>query len=585
MLVARERVERYKLARQRRRGWLTRWLLIAVAVGLFAATLVLVPIADADGQELPAEVVPAAPVSCHVLYETNGGVYVDVGSSQGLKVGAIGWLLRGGEPWLEVEVTKVAPSSAYLRATSERGPVSGSEAGAETSEAGLAVTLVLGRLEFPEPPPAPPGTVSKTLRDPQGAAPEVPLLAPPDLGERAFTNAENVFQGRVALRGTFQATPGSDYSFSRTTLRVDGSLERIAATPWALEWDGRATYRSGDGLQDVSDFNRSDLDVYRFSLFRRFDGRSQLRIGRFQPLELPALGLVDGVQGEVDLTEHLRAGVVFGFTPRRVQLDPSLQEPVAAGYTTFQIGDDPTVHYNATLGVSFSWFDGEPDRLALIGDQRLRLGDLQVTSSAVADVGVGDLDPGDGGNETGSGADSIRLTQLFVTARYRIVSVLSVHAGADRFEIPNTSGERDRIRPRHVADEIYLRDGFWRYRAGVDLAMPWRLALTGDLSLTRAEQSEEAVRAAIGLTRTGLPLAPFGSLTLTAFNLSSEVAEGVGARLSGHLPLGAGRLVLQPSLAIRFLEHGAIGGVRFFEGGQSQLSAWDAALRAHWRAT
>jgi len=70
------------------------------------------------------------------------------------------------------------------------------------------------------------------------------------------------------------------------------------------------------------------------------------------------IGCVDGVQGQLRRGEHLWLGTVAGLKPDRVDLGASADEPLLAGYATFEAGDRKGRYYSGTaglLGSALSW--------------------------------------------------------------------------------------------------------------------------------------------------------------------------------------------------------------------------------------
>ena len=248
-----------------------------------------------------------ARVDCQVLYETQEGIYVDAGSGLGIREKTAVSLERRGERILQGEVVKSSGTSTFLRIVSRQGL---------PARPGETLSLVYERAPAGEESSS--RQPSPTLKGGEGDEdPFVPLLAPLDLGASASTEARNIFHGRLTLRQLYQVTGDSDHDASITSLRASGSLERIDGTAWTLEWSADLSYRALQGLEDVRDFEEPRFDLYRLSLYRRFDDRSFVRLGRFVPLELPSVGYMDGVQGEKVLDENWRAGGILGFRPGR----------------------------------------------------------------------------------------------------------------------------------------------------------------------------------------------------------------------------------------------------------------------------
>ena len=123
---------------------------------------------------------------------------------------------------------------------------------------------------------------------------------------------------------------GLDYSVTR--VGSSGGMDRIGGSPWNFEWSGDLRYRDGDAFLSHPDYQEPHLDVYRAMLQRPIGEDGFLRFGRFVPYELPGIGFVDGLQGQVHQGEHARIGVVGGLKPNRIDLDGSVDEPLVVPY-------------------------------------------------------------------------------------------------------------------------------------------------------------------------------------------------------------------------------------------------------------
>jgi hypothetical protein len=507
------------------------------------------------------------PIDCRVLHETAEGLYVDAGADSGLSKGAAAWLEHHDRRVARVEVVSVAAGTAFIRLTSERpsllpGP-------------GDPVTLVLDSVSLPETPA--PKEPSPTLKDQTAGEPFVPLLVQPDLGQVALTEAENLFHGRLTVQQLYQAAGSSEQRFWTTRLRSSGTLERIDRTPWTLEWSGDLSYRDGGAFADSRLQGRFQGDVrleaYRLSLFRRFDDRSFVRLGRFLPAELPAVGYLDGVHGEEALGENWRLGGLLGFKSTRDDLEPSIQEPAVAGYATYQAGTPGSLYYSGTGGFLFSLFEGDADRLALLLDQRADVERFSVFLSSEVDFDIGAM-------EARSGT---RLTRLDLFLDYEAADWLTLRAGADRYEVPDTAAERDLIAAGDLDVAEFFAADFWRFSLGASADLGWRLRLSADASYTESDP-HDGVYWSARLTRTGLGCFPDGTLTLAAYNLDGIAAEGYGARLSAYLPFLEQRLSLLPAVDVRFGRFETTGE-NFFDEVSDDVALLDVSLRAQWAAS
>jgi hypothetical protein len=570
-----------------------RWssvLMSALWLGALAATHVHAQGADVS---VPVE----------VLYESADGIYVSTAKNAGLEKGEIGWLDRAGQPLVRIEVVSSSGGSSLLKVAGARPdpfPAAGEklavrvvrtarDAPPERKRSGTLkdrkaadaepAELSEGSVDAPTiPDGSKPGELPETVTDPEAqdpAAPKppqpfVPLLAGDKGDVGAYTDAFNIWQGQAWVRQLFQVTPGGDYDYFVTHVGTSGSLERIEGTPWAFEWSGDLSYRDGAALDDVEGYRELRFDLYRLSVFRRFDSQSSVRLGRFLPRELPSVGYLDGAQGEYVINESFRIGGILGLKPDRIDLDFSIEEPTQVGYLTMAFGDSD-LSYNATAGMLLSVYKGKFDRLAMLADQALRWGNLSVLSSSEIGFDIGAAETNEG----------VRLNRLDLVATYPVFTNTLLRAGIDRYEKPDTAAERDVVPAFVLEDEEFFDRGYWRYFVGATHELPWKLRLSEEVSVMDAPEEDWTLRWNVSLTRTGLPLLPpSSSLTLTVYNLLGEDIEGYGGRLTGHIPLPGNKVFLQPAAAFRFLESDLFGTDEFYFTDVSLHAYW--TINKHW---
>ena len=533
-------------------------MVCAVAAGL------TMPAAAQSSDEVPAgasEKEPAktqerVPVECRILYETADGFYVDVGTGKGLRVGSTGVLLHNGNLVARVEAVTVSSGSAFLRVVSDRAGVS--------PGSGAQVVLVIDDPEKATEEPT--RYLSPTLKNGQDDG-FTPLLTPPLQGNLADPQARNVFHGKLTSRNLFQTSSDGDLDYLRSRLGARGSVERLGATPWSLDYSLDLSYRDGDALEEVHDHQEVRTEVYRLAFSRRFDDDSSVRVGRFIPGELPSAGYLDGFQGEKVMREGLRLGVMLGTKPTRDDLDFTDKEPTLVLYGSLESGDRETAGYSGTLGLLTSAFNGKFDRSALLWDQSAHRGAFSVFSSSEIDFDIG---------ASQIREDFVRLTRWNLSTAYEWSESTTLRAGLDKFEIPDTEAERDFSGAVLLPENEFFGNGYWRFWVGASHQLPWNLSLREEASFTDSEQVDDAFRWSAGITRTGLPGLPSGRLTLDVYNLVGDEIEGYGGRLSGFLPLRNHSLTLQPSVAFRFLE---------FDTGSADFLFVDVALHGHWQVS
>jgi hypothetical protein len=554
------------------------WLILAAAVVLSAVAT----------QTFAAEVM----VQGRITYEAQDGVYVNVGTEQGLRSGLSGTLQLHDGQTFAFEVLTVERQSALLRLAGYRGG---------TTLTGLMVDVVFQQ----ESPRLAEATRAKA-GDPNGssAAPTasgreghqeefVPLLAPLQQGPET-PRPRSTSHGRVQVRQMFQTDSEGDLGYSVTRVGSSGGMDRIGGSPWNFEWSGDLRYRDGDAFLSHPDYQEPHLDIYRAMLQRPIGEDGFLRFGRFVPFELPGIGFVDGLQGQVHQGEHARFGIVGGLKPNRIDLDGSVDEPLVVPYAAYETGPRDGRYYSGTVGLLNSYYDGDMDRLALLIDQRVGLArGFTLYSTAAVDFDVG-------ASRTRTGT---RLTQLDVSAVSEVSSFLTLRAGVDHWERPDQEAERDLL---PFQDERFFDDGYWRYWIGSSQNLPWRLRFDEEVGYIDSDTVDGEVRWQVSATRSGLGAWQDASVTVAVYNLIAYEDDGYGCRVSGHLPLNRGTVFVQPAAGFRVLrtdteseditlsylsigldgrisrQWSVFGGATYFEGDDVNSTLLELGLRFAW---
>jgi len=262
--------------------------------------------------------------------------------------------------------------------------------------------------------------------------------------------------------------------------------------------------RDGDAFLSHPEYQEPHVDIYRAMLQRPIGEDGFLRFGRFVPFELPGIGFVDGLQGQVHQGEHARIGAVGGLKPNRIDLDGSVDEPLVVPYAAYETGPRDGRHYSGTVGLLNSYYDGDIDRLALLIDQRAGLArGFTLYSTAAVDFDIG-------ASETKTGT---RLTQLNVSAVSELSSFLTLRAGVDHWERPDHEAERDLL---PFQDERFFDDGYWRYWIGSSQNLPGRLWFSEEVGYIDSDTVDGDVRWQVGVTRSGLGDWQDASVTVAA---------------------------------------------------------------------
>lgn len=469
-------------------------------------------------------------INARITHEISNGFYIDKGTDQGLQQGLSGSLLFDDGRIFEFEVVQVTRKLAVLRL-----------AGRSDKQEQLIGRVV--KLVFE-------GKVSEQNKDQKSSINStvasdnerfVPLLAPPEwtLG---LPESRNIFHGQIRARQSLQTDRENQRDYSVTHFGSSGSLDRIEGSDWSFEWSGDLAYRDGDAYRYHPDYQEPRLDLYMGSFRRPLADDGFLRLGRFLPRELPGIGYVDGIQGQIQHDEHISLGAVAGFKPDRYNLDPSLDEPLIVGYATYEAGKLPGPYYSGTVGILGSLYEGQSDRLALLFDQRASISPLfSLYSTAEVDFDVG-------GAEIQTGTN---LTRLDVSAVSRLSSDLSFRAGVDHWQRPDNRAERDLL---SYYDDRYFDDGYWRYWVGSDQGLSRNLRLSEEVAFINSDTYDYDPRWQIGLTHTDLFNWQGASVTATTYNVSVRGIDGYGVRLSAYLPLWKHKLSIHPLAGFRTVD-------------------------------
>jgi hypothetical protein len=479
-------------------------------------------------------------VSGRITYEIPEGVYVNVGTEQGLSPGLRGSAQLDDGQAFPFEVLHAARQSALLRLAVPPGQerLAGRTAELAFEAKPSETSPRTDKIPPPGEQAAAPSSRSDTT-DEQGEF--VPLLAPAAPASQPGRRT-NVSHGRVQVRQMLQTDSQDDLGYAVTRLDSSGNIDRIEGSLWSFEWSGALRYRDGDAFGRHPEYREPHLDLYQASFHRPFDDGGIFRFGRFLPYQLPGIGFVDGLQGEAVRGQHVRLGVVGGFKPGRIDLEPSVDEPLVAGYATLEAGQRGGTYYSGTVGLLSSLYEGRSDRLALLLDQRADLGPrLSLYSTAAFDFDTGAA-------ETRGGT---RLSRLDVTAVSRLSSFLALRGGLDHWERPDHQAERDLL---PFDDERFFDDGYWRYWIGSSQNLPWKLSLYEEVGFLDSDTTEDNPYWRVRATRTGLLGWQDASASVTLYSLAAGANDGYGLRVSGYLPLDHGRWIVQPATGFRVLE-------------------------------
>ena len=414
------------------------------------------------------------------------------------------------------------------------------------------------------PAPAAPPPPAKAGPATVGPAPEfVPLLAPVNMPKTALTRTANVFHGMVRGWQLYQKTSPRSAWYSASRLDSQGSIERLYAGPWSLVWSANASYRDGSSYSTSDDFRKPRPHLYRLTLSRKLEDGGFLRLGRLFPMELPALGYIDGLQADLPAADGLRFGAVLGARPDRIDQSFSRKEQLASAYATLEKGAPRQLYYTGTLGVLGTLFRGHADELAALLDQRVDLGpklNLQGSLQLDFDAGAAQVNK------------APRLSRANLSANSPVTGWLSLRAGLDHYEPVDIAAERELA----GGSNNYLNNGYWRYWTGAAQSLPWAFTLDEDLSFTKGQTGFTPGLWRLSLGRQGLPGLPLAHANVTVYDLYNPMGPDYGSTWAVGLPLFKGRMTIDANASVR---DGPTAAER------RRLRVSDASLHADWRIT
>jgi hypothetical protein len=126
-----------------------------------------------------------------------------------------------------------------------------------------------------------------------------------------------------------------------------------------------------------------------------------------------------------------------------------------------------------------------------------------------------------------------------------------LRAGVDHWERPDHQAERDLL---PFEDERFFDDGYWRYWIGSGQKLPGNLRLYEEVAYIDSDTVDGAMRWQVSVTRSGLGAWRDASVTVTVYNLVAYDDDGYGCRVSAHLPLNKGTVLVQPAAGFRMLQ-------------------------------
>jgi hypothetical protein len=361
-------------------------------------------------------------VTGKVVQLTIAGVYVNLGSRFGLRVGDEVQVRMPDHSWATQKISAVGARHAFVKVAPDSLPPRGSPARARWR----TVAPVK-----PEPtpgvaldPPEPLDRLAARWKGVDRARPElVEYHAPP----RARSP-----RGRGGLRGALRLeylgllNLASDEPRHYNQLGLSSTLEvpRLLADWLDYAHHLRVRFHLARDL-DARPFSRSrpELLVHRLRLGLHLD-RVHGQIGRLVGGPLPDASVVDGASVRAKLTPSLHVGAFGGLLPRSDDLRPDVDGAHFGAYAALRLDGQSGWTAAADAGILGSTWQGELDRRALSARAALDGPRLSLAAHAVVDL-YGSDHP-----RRSSGA---ALSQLSVLAEGKAAGWLHLGARFDRY--------------------------------------------------------------------------------------------------------------------------------------------------------
>lgn len=274
----------------------------------------------------------AAPSAISVTYVSTGAVYLDAGRAEGLVLGAVLRVERGGEPVAELEVDFVAEHSSSCKVTSARGEL----------RKGDRALLVSTPAAAAAPPAATPAETAT-------APPALPVVGHEST---AYAPARPALRASGSLavgtrRFSVSGGPSSNESSGRLSLR----LSNLAGQPLELRVRTRARRITRDGYGPAAARTQDSDRLYELSLaWTPERSRFSLQFGRLAAGPFGALGYLDGALAQVRLTRRFAVGAFGGARADYTDFGSGSEGTRYGGFLRFATPSGPDAGPNAGPG-------------------------------------------------------------------------------------------------------------------------------------------------------------------------------------------------------------------------------------------
>lgn len=487
------------------------------------------------GQSQTGESAPA-PVRRTVFsvgYVTQGAVYIDAGSEEGIVPGMVIEIARRQAGAATVDrqtvatavVTAVATASAVCEIESKTlDPVKGDEAHLSAADEINRVRTdvrqarrhYLQVLEFTEGDP-----LDDELRE---YVPRPPL------------EEVNRLRGRIAFERSEiinHDSPAASGSETGAVIRIDWS--RIGGSYWTLTgyWRGSLTSTPSAAQTTLLDLmNRT----YQIGLFYA-DPKSRWRLGVGR-LILPwasSLGAIDGGYAARRVSRTVTIGMFAGTNPDPTQWNYAANRQTIGSFVNFETGSYDGIHWSSTAGLAFSRVNWRPERQYVFLENNYSIGrTFSIFQTAQADY----RDP-----KLMNGATGAQLSQSFLTLRYTPRKRISFDIGDNYFRGVPTFDLR--LIGTGLLDQ-YLFTGI---SGGVRFEVTDNLMLTANLGNSRRNgDTSHAVNQSYGVSWKRLPIlnlrldlrynsfnSSFGTGSYESVGLTREITDGLRLQFEGGI--------------------------------------------------
>jgi len=364
-----------------------------------------------------------------------------------------------------------------------------------------------------------------------GSSPSDPDLSDIDpMGASSALRLESI-RGDHPARAEFQHDQSVEPGPTGTFVSLQGRWTHEQA--WAMRWESKTSHEGTGPRGENANGEPPSLGASSFTLTRSFGNDAFVSAGRHHREALTGTGNIDGVHAEVSLGGRVRAGVVGGFRPGEDEEEFSAEEPLTVGYLSAEASEPEMFHYGGSVGVLGSSHRGKPERLAILVNQRVDLGEsLTLRSSSEMDIGV----------QAYEGQTGLQITRGNFEAALPVVPALTLHAGFDHHVSPG-------VVPRNHPEFQRARQRYWS--RGVQHLF-WNLHVAEEISLLDAPARESDPTWRVSLTRRGFSTMKQAQFTAAAYNL--EESEGYGGTVVQSVSLLRQSLSLRPSIAFFFFE-------------------------------